>query len=88
MDIGNITEQTKNCTVTGKVSEIASRVINVKGEEKTIWGGMMADSTGRIQFTAWKDFGLKDGEVICAKNAYIRAWKGIPQLNLGDNTEV
>lgn len=88
IDIGSITEQTKNCTVTGRVSDISSRIISVKGEEKTVWGGMMADSTGRIQFTAWKDFGLKDGDVICAKNAYIRAWKGIPQLNLGDNTEV
>lgn len=88
MNIGDITESTRNCTVTGRISDVSSRTVNSRGEEKTIWGGMMADSTGKIQFTAWKDFELKDGETIHVSNAYIRSWKGIPQLNFGDGAEV
>ncbi len=88
VNIADITDQTKNVNVTGRISGIESRQIKVKGEDKTVYGGILTDETGRIQFTSWVDHGLKDGEVITAKNAYIRSWKGIPQLNIGDNTQV
>ncbi|MGE4375593.1 MAG: hypothetical protein AB7D01_07830, partial [Methanoculleus sp.] len=39
-------------------------------------------------YSAWNDFGLKKGETVRIKNAYIRSWKGIPQLNMGDRCEV
>ena len=88
VNIADITDQTKNVNVTGRISGVESRLIKVKGEDKTVYGGILPDETGRIQFTSWVDHGLKDGEVITAKNAYIRSWKGIPQLNIGDNTQV
>lgn len=86
--IGDITEQTKSVNVTGRISNVQSRIINVKGEERTVWGGIIADSTGKVQFNSWNDFQLQDGETINIKNAYIRAWKGIPQINLSDRTTV
>ena len=88
VNIADITDQTKSVNVTGRISGVESRQIKVKGEDKTVYGGILTDETGRIQFTSWVDHGLKDGEVITAKNAYIRSWKGIPQLNIGDNTQV
>lgn len=88
MAIGDITEQTKNLNVRGVISDVQSRKITVKGEEKTVWGGLIADQTGKVQFTSWNDFGLKEGETLYIKNAYIRAWRGIPQLNIGDRTTV
>ena len=88
VNIADITDQTKNVNVTGRISGVESRLIKVKGEDKTVYGGILTAETGRIQFTSWVDHGLKDGEVITAKNAYIRSWKGIPQLNIGDNTQV
>ncbi|MCQ2070155.1 MAG: single-stranded DNA-binding protein [archaeon] len=88
MNIGDITENTRNANVTGTLSGVDSRTIVVKGEEKVVFGGIIADSTGKIQFTAWKDFGLKDGMTIEVSNAYIRSWKSIPQLNIGDNSTV
>lgn len=84
----DITEQTRSVNVTGRISGVDSRQIVVKGENKTVYGGILADGTGKIQFTSWVDHGLQDGEVIEVKNAYIRSWKGIPQLNIGDNTQV
>jgi replication factor A1 len=41
-----------------------------------------------VQFTAWNDFDLKVDETVCAKNAYVRVWRGIPQLNFGDQCEM
>jgi replication factor A1 len=85
--IGTITENTKNVCVTGKILDVATREISIKGEPRTVWSGTIADETGKISFTAWKDFQLREGQVVKVDNAYVRAWKGIPQLNF-DNTEV
>ena len=86
--IGDIKDGMGNVTVTGRIMSVEKRNITVKGEPKTVYSGIMADDSGKIQFSAWNDHGLKEGESIFVKNAYIRAWKGIPQLNLGDKCEV
>lgn len=86
--IGNIKEGIGSVTVTGKIISVESREITARGEQKTVYSGLIADDTGKIQFSAWSDFGIKEGESLCIKNAYIRSWKGIPQLNLGDRCEV
>ncbi len=86
--IGSIKDGMGNVTVTGKVISVETRQITARGEQKTVYSGMIADDTGKIQFSAWNDFGIKEGESLCIKNAYIRSWKGIPQLNMGDRCEV
>lgn len=86
--IGEIREGMGSVTVTGRIMTAEVRDVIVKGAPKTVYSGIMADDTGKIQYSAWNDFSLKEGETICVKNAYIRAWKGIPQLNLGDRCEV
>ena len=86
--IGNIKDGMGNVTVTGKIMSVESKEITARGELKTVFSGIIADDSGKIQFSAWSDFGIKEGESLCIKNAYIRSWKGIPQLNLGDRCEV
>jgi len=86
--IGNIKEGMGNVSVTGKVISIEAREITARGEQKTVYSGTIADDTGKIQFSAWNDFGIKEGESLCIQNAYIRSWKGIPQLNMGDRCEI
>ncbi len=87
MKIGDIRGGIGNVTVTGRILTIEKREITVKGEPKTVFSGIIADDTGKIQYSAWNDLGLKDGDTVCIKNAYIRTWKGIPQLNIGDRSE-
>lgn len=86
--IGSIKEGMGNVTVTGRIMSTEARNVMVRGEPKTVYSGIIADDTGKIQYSAWNDFSLKEGETLCIKNAYIRAWKGIPQLNMGDRCEV
>ena len=88
MKIGEIKEGTGNVTVTGRIMSVEERNITVKGEAKIVYSGLIADDSGKIQYSAWNNYDLKEGETICVKNAYIRAWRGIPQLNLGDKCEV
>lgn len=86
--IGDIRDGLGNVTVTGRIMSVEERNITVKGESKIVYSGIMADDSGKIQYSAWNDYDLKEGETICVKNAYIRSWRGIPQLNLGDKCEV
>ena len=74
--------------VRGLVASVEMREVVVRGENRTVWSGILADDTGKIQYSAWKDFGLKENESVCIENASVRSWKGIPQLNLGEATEV
>jgi len=86
--IGNIKDGMGSVTVTGKIISVEAREITARGEQKTVYSGIIADDTGKIQFSAWNDYGIKEGESLCISNAYIRSWKGIPQLNMGDRCEV
>ena len=86
--IGEIKEGLGNVSVTGRLMSVEERNITVRGEAKVVFSGIIADDTGKVQYSAWNDFGLKEGTTICIKNAYIKAWRGIPQLNLGDKCEV
>jgi replication factor A1 len=86
--IGDLRDGLGNVTVTGKILTVETKNISSKGESKTVYTGYIADDTGKVQYTAWNDLGLKEEETICAKNAYIRAWRGVPQLNFGDSCEI
>ena len=88
MRIGDINKNSGNVTVTGQVLSVESRNIETKNGPRTVHSGIIADESGRIQFSAWNDFGLEEGKSYRISNAYIRTWKDIPQINLGDSTEV
>ncbi len=88
VSIADIREGMGNINVTGRIQSVEARRINSRGEEKTVWSGIMADSTGKIQFSAWRDFSLAEGRSVTARNCYVKSWKGIPQLNMGDRAEV
>lgn len=74
--------------VKARVLSVMPKDITVQGEEKTIHSGTIADQTGRIQFTAWSDFGLKVGELVKISKATVKSWRGIPQVNFDDRAEL
>lgn len=86
--VAELREGLGNVTVTGKVLSVETKKIESKGESKTVFTGYLADDTGKVQFTAWTDLKLTENETICAKNAYVRAWRGVPQLNFGEQCEI
>lgn len=85
--IGELAEGVRNATVTGRVLDVETREVMVKGEPRDVTSGTMADDTGKISFTCWgkTDFGV--GDIIEARETYIRYWRGMPQLNF-DSTKV
>ncbi|WP_254768634.1 Single-stranded DNA binding protein [Salinilacihabitans rarus] len=86
--IDDITTDDGNVTVSGVVLTAGKRSIRYQGDDHVIVEGRLADETGRIDYTAWEDFGLSPGDVITAGNAGVREWDGEPELNLGESTSL
>lgn len=78
----------RNLIVIGRIMTIEKRVVNTDNGEKDIFSGVLADESGKIQFTSWHDFGLESGQPIKITGGYVREWRGIPQLNFDDTADL
>jgi len=77
-----------NVNVTAKVLSVGPKDITVRGEPKTIFTGTLADESGKVEFSSWGEFPHEEGEALRIENAYVRAFRGIPQLNLGERVSI
>jgi replication factor A1 len=78
----------RDIEITARILDINIKVVGIKGQERTIFMGTMADETGAKNFTAWEDFGIEMGDVVKVNNAYIRTWQGMPEVNFGPRSKV
>ena len=74
--------------VTARVLDVNERDVEVNGETRKVFSGVISDETGKAQFTCWHDFKLKKGEVYRITGGYVKSWKGIPQLTFDSNASV
>jgi replication factor A1 len=86
--IGELREAMGYVEVKGRILSLEQREVTVQGETKKIFSGVLADETGKVQFTAWSDFKLKQGEVVKVSRGTVKAWRGIPQLSFDERGEV
>ncbi|MWV63357.1 Single-stranded DNA binding protein [Halorubrum sp. JWXQ-INN 858] len=88
VDVGGVTTDHGNVTVTARVLSAGTRTIRYQGDDITIREGELADGTGSISYTAWQDFGFEPGDSLTIGNAGVREWDGRPELNLNESTTV
>lgn len=74
--------------VTARILDVNKREVEVDGEKKTVYSGVIGDETGKAQYTSWHDFSLKEGDVLKISGGYIKSWKGIPQLTFDEKAVV
>ena len=77
-----------NLQITAKVLGAEPRTIETETGKKMIIDGILADDTQRLRYTAWHDFGLEIGDVVRIRGAYVKEWRGIPQINFDERAEV
>ncbi len=77
-----------NVTVTGKIVTVERREIETRVGKGAMFSGTLADETGSIAFTGWRDFPFTEGQCVTVTGAYVRSWKGIPQLKFDEKSEV
>ncbi len=86
--IGELREGMSGVGVTARVLHVERREVEVAGEPKTVFSGVMADETGKVQFSAWSDFGLEAGTPLQVDGGYVKSWRGIPQLSFDERSAV
>jgi len=74
--------------VTARILELTERETEVDGETKKVFSGIIADETGKAQFTSWHDFKFKEEDVLQITGGYVKSWKGIPQLTFDQKATV
>ncbi len=79
--IGDLRQGLRGLRVKGRLLDVSPREITVQGEPRTIYGGTLADASGRVEFTAWHDHGLQADTVVTIEGGYVREFRGMPQLN-------
>jgi replication factor A1 len=86
--VADLREGFGGVSITVRILSLEEREVMVEGDKKMVYSGVMADETGKAQFSAWKDYGLKEGDVLKIEGGYIRTWRGIPQLNFDERADV
>jgi replication factor A1 len=71
-----------------RVVRTAPRSVSVGEDQRVLHEGLLADGTGAIAFTSWSDFGLGAGEAVRIVGAYVRVFRGRPQLVLDERATV
>ncbi|PSQ15679.1 replication factor A [Halobacteriales archaeon QS_8_69_26] len=88
VDVADVDTDDGNVSVTATVLTVGKRSIRYQGDDLVIYEGELADATGKIDYTAWQDFGLEPGDTVTVGNAGVREWEGRPELNLSEGTTV
>lgn len=84
----DLRENMNNLTLTGRILSLSRKDVEAPSGKKTVFSGVIADETGKVEFSAWHDFGLKDKEIVTISNAYVKGWRGIPRLTFGERANV
>ncbi len=88
MKVVDLREGASNVAVTARILSVEAREVEVDGAKKAVYSGVLADGTGKSQFSAWKDFGLVENDVLRIEGAYVKSWRGIPQISFDDRASV
>jgi len=84
----SIGDEERGVNVVGRILSKNERDIVVEGEERKVFSGTIADDSGAINFTSWKEFPFQKGDVVKINNAYTREWRDQLELQIGDYTDL
>jgi replication factor A1 len=76
-------------TVEVSVLEVERRTIDGRDGETEILSGVFGDESGRLPFTDWDPHpDIEDGGVVRIDNAYVREYRGVPEVNVSEHSTV
>lgn len=77
-----------NVAVEARILSLERREVKVGDQPKPVFSGLLADETGRAQYTMWHEFPIKPGDAVKISGAYIKGWRGIPRLTFDERSKV
>lgn len=86
--VKDLREGMGNLGLNARILQVERREVEVQGQPKVVHSGLLADETGKAQFSAWGDFKHKVGDGIRIEGGYVRSWRGVPQISFDDRSRV
>ncbi len=86
--VAQLSEGDEGFRMDARVGRVAARTVTVGEDRRQLHEGLLFDGTGTVAFTAWSDFGLREGETIRVIGGYVRSFRGRPQLTLDERSHV
>jgi replication factor A1 len=88
----------KSFEITGRILDLGEKPIRppdgtrpqdgVPEGPSRLYTGVLADETGSVMFSAWKELPASIGDVINIRNAYTRIWQNRIRLSIGEHSLV
>src|SRR5688500_820754 len=86
--LAELREGARGIRVTARVLSVGARQVNVQGQPKTVWSGVLGDASGQVEFTSWHDHGLVPDQAVTIEGGYVRAFRGVPQYTFDQDAKV
>ncbi|WIV66548.1 Single-stranded DNA binding protein [Natrialbaceae archaeon AArc-T1-2] len=88
-DLADLETGDRARTVEVQVLECDRRTIDGRDGETEIQSGVFGDESGRLPFTCWEpDPLLEEGATVRIENAYVREFRGVPEVNVSSFSTV
>ncbi len=92
LKVKDLSANLKNFEFTGRILDLGEKSIRSQAEAQEkpsrLYTGVLADETGSVQFSSWKELPGSIGDVINVKNAYVRIWQNRIRLSIGEQSLV
>ncbi|MGA1821234.1 MAG: hypothetical protein ACMUIG_01750 [Thermoplasmatota archaeon] len=79
--ISELAEESRNVDLEGRIIDLKRDSVTVKGVERTVLNGVIADRTGKIEFTCWGPVDLQMDGCYRIIGGYIKSFRGSLKLN-------
>lgn len=88
LKVKDLSNNLKNFEITGRILDLGEKTIRPQEGPSKLYTGVLADETGSVMFSSWKELPGSVGDVINIKNAYTRIWQNRIRLSIGEQSLV
>jgi replication factor A1 len=85
--VRELTQNDRSVSLRARVLALHEKTVSTTNGQRTIVEGELADETGRVPFSVWEPDRLpaafREDAVVHVKNAYVKAFRGQPQVSIG-----
>jgi len=92
LKVKDLSASLKNFEITGRILDIGEKAIRPKeGSQEgpsRLYTGVLADETGSVMFSSWRELPGSVGDVLNIRNVYTRLWQNRVRLSIGEQSLV
>lgn len=92
LKVKDLSASLKNIEITGRILDLGEKAIRpqegVQESPSRLYTGVLADETGSVMFSSWKELPGSIGDVLNIRNAYPRLWQNRIRLSIGEQSLV